>query len=84
MCTDQLFGVSGDYKFGLGLEITSEKKSAATMKSPGSLCWGGYFCTEYLIDPSEDLIILFYTNKVSWYRNDVWGDFYRALYMSLR
>jgi CubicO group peptidase (beta-lactamase class C family) len=83
MCSDQLFGVAGNYLFGLGLEITNEEMAARTMKTPGSLRWGGMYGTEYLIDPKEDLIILFYTNKVSWYRDDVYGDFVRLVYMSL-
>ena len=40
MCTDQLFGVQGNYKFGLGLEIATEENFARTMRTPGSLCWG--------------------------------------------
>jgi CubicO group peptidase (beta-lactamase class C family) len=84
MSTDQLFGVSGGYKFGLGLEISTQETFARTLKSEGSLRWGGYYGTEYLIDPKENLVILFYTNKVSWYNNDAWGDFVHALYFSLR
>ncbi|MDP4276444.1 MAG: serine hydrolase domain-containing protein [Bacteroidota bacterium] len=83
MSSDQLFGAAGDYQFGLGLEIATDKTAALTMKSPGSLRWGGYYGTEYLIDPKEDLVILFYTNRVSWYNNSAWGDFMRAVYMSL-
>jgi CubicO group peptidase (beta-lactamase class C family) len=84
ICSDQLYGVAGNYQFGLGLEIATDETYRKTMKSIGSLRWGGYYGTEYLIDPSENLIILFYTNKVSWYQDDVWGDFYRSVYMSLR
>jgi CubicO group peptidase (beta-lactamase class C family) len=84
MCTDQLFGASGSYQFGLGLEISNQETFARTMKTPGSLRWGGYYGTEYLIDPENDLTILFYTNKVSWYRDDVWSDFFRTVYMALK
>ena len=84
MCTDQLFGSSGDYKFGFGLEIATDETFARTMKAPGSLRWGGYYGTEYLIDPQNDLVILLYTNKVSWYLDDVWDDFFHAVYMSLK
>lgn len=84
MCTDQLFGVNGRFEFGLGLEIATGETFARTMKTPGSFCWGGYYGTEYLIDPENDLIILLYTNKVSWFKDDVWGDFFRAIYMSLK
>jgi CubicO group peptidase (beta-lactamase class C family) len=83
MCSDQLFGNPGDYMFGLGLEITTEEMAIRSMKSIGSLRWGGLFGTEYLIDPKEELIILFYTNRVSWYPNTVYDDFVRLVYMSL-
>jgi len=85
MCSDQLFGNQGDYQFGLGLEIATEEDFARTMKSPGSLRWGGYFGTEYMIDPENKLVILLYTNKVSWKSDDdVWGDLLRTVYMSLK
>jgi CubicO group peptidase (beta-lactamase class C family) len=85
MCTDQLFGVSGNFKFGLGLEIASDETFARTMKTSGSLRWGGYYGTQYLIDPKYDLVILMYTNKVSWNSDqDVWGDLLRTVYMSLK
>jgi len=84
MCTDQLFGTQGNYKFGLGLEIATEENFARTMKTPGSLRWSGYYGTQYLIDPENDLVILLYTNKVSWFKDDIWGDFLRAVYMSLK
>jgi len=85
MCSDQLFGNQGDYQFGLGLEIATEEDFARTMKTPGSLRWGGYFGTEYMIDPENKLVILLYTNKVSWKSDDdVWGDLLRTVYMSLK
>ena len=85
MCTDQLFGNQGDYKFGLGLEIATDEDFARTMKTPGSLHWGGYFGTEYTIDPENRLVILLYTNKVSWKSDDdVWGELLRAVYRSLK
>jgi len=85
ICSDQLFGNQGDYQFGLGLEIATEDDFARTMKTPGSLHWGGYFGTEYMIDPENRLVILLYTNKVSWKSDDdVWGDLLRTVYMSLK
>jgi CubicO group peptidase (beta-lactamase class C family) len=83
MCIDQLFGAEGNYEFGLGLEIATEETFARTMKTPGSLCWGGCYGTEYMIDPENELVILFYTNRESWQKNDIWGDFLRAVMTSL-
>ncbi len=84
MITDQLFGVNGNQQFGLGLEIATQETFARTMKTPGSLRWGGYYGTEYFIDPKYQVVALLYTNKVNWYnKQDVWGDILRAVYMSL-
>jgi len=85
MTTDQLFGVNGSFLFGLGLEIASQETFARTMKTPGSLRWGGYYGTEYFIDPKYQVAALLYTNKVNWYnKQDVWGDILRIIYMSLQ
>jgi CubicO group peptidase (beta-lactamase class C family) len=83
MCSDQLFGAAGQYQFGLGLEIISSETSAKRVRTPNSYRWGGYYGTEYIIDPVEDLVILFYTNKVSWHTNRVQDDFFRMVYQSL-
>jgi CubicO group peptidase (beta-lactamase class C family) len=85
MCSDQLFGCQDNYKFGLGLEISTEEAFARTMKTPGSLCWGGDYGTYYMIDPKNRLVILLYTNKVSWNEGeDIWGAYLRMIYMSLK
>jgi CubicO group peptidase (beta-lactamase class C family) len=84
MTTDQLFGANGTQQFGLGLEISTQETFARTMKTPGSLRWGGYYGTEYFIDPKYQVVALLYTNKVNWYnKQDVWGDLLRIVYMSL-
>ncbi len=49
-------------KFGLGFEIITEKGNALIPGSVGSFKWGGVYATDYIIDPSEDLICLIYTN----------------------
>lgn len=85
MCTDQIFGVEGNYQFGLGLRIATNEDFARTMKNPGSLSWEGDFGTKFMIDPQNKLVILLYTNRTSWNINqDVWGDLLRTVYMSLK
>ncbi|HET9571424.1 MAG TPA: serine hydrolase domain-containing protein [Bacteroidales bacterium] len=84
MTTDQLFGANGNHPFGLGLEIATQETFARTMRTPGSLRWGGYYATEYLIDPKYQVVALLYSNKMNWYKKqDVWGDLLRIMYMSL-
>jgi CubicO group peptidase (beta-lactamase class C family) len=51
---------SGD-KFGLGFQIYTRGQNTlrGANGSEGTLKWGGMYCTDYNIDPSEDLIFLF-------------------------
>ena len=49
-------------KFGLGLQVVTEASRHADQASPGSLTWGGMYCSEYTIDAKEDLIMLVFTN----------------------
>jgi CubicO group peptidase (beta-lactamase class C family) len=49
-------------KFGLGLEIFGSESHYGDIASPGAMMWGGYFCSEYTIDPKEELIMLVFTN----------------------
>ena len=52
----------GDIGFGLAFDDFREKYSYKSIASEGSLRWGGMFGTDYIIDPKEDLILLFYIN----------------------
>lgn len=49
-------------KFGLGLQIITPASHYGDNATPGSLTWGGMYCSEYTIDPKEDLILLVFTN----------------------
>ncbi len=56
-------------KFGLGLQIITEDTRYGDQASPGSLTWGGAYCSEYTIDPKEGVIMLVFTNvsPYAWY-----------------
>jgi CubicO group peptidase (beta-lactamase class C family) len=49
-------------KFGLGFQIITPESSYGNEVSPGSFSWGGMYCSEYTIDPKENLILLIFTN----------------------
>ncbi len=77
-----------DFHFGLGFEIYPEKETErrgvfnfTPMVSPGSLHWGGYYNTDYLIDPSEGLIILLYTNRIP--DTKIWEKFLNTVYQAV-
>jgi len=45
--------------FGLGFGVTSETRYLTELGSIGSYFWGGFFYTSFVIDPKEDLIVIF-------------------------
>lgn len=52
----------GEIGFGLAFDDFRPQYSYRSIASEGSLRWGGWFGTDYIIDPKEDLILLFYIN----------------------
>ena len=50
------------FQFGLGFELYNPLKKPATEVSNSAYSWGGLYGTEYIIDPENDLIALFYLN----------------------
>lgn len=50
------------FQFGLGFELYNEQKKPAPEVSNTAYAWGGLFGTEYIIDPENDMIALFYLN----------------------
>ena len=61
-------------KFGLGLQIITPDTHYGDQASPGSLTWGGAYCSEYTIDSKENLILLVYTNVMPY---AYYGEFVR-------
>jgi len=50
------------FKFGLGFELYNELKKPVPEVSNSAYAWGGLYGTNYIVDPENDLIILFYLN----------------------
>lgn len=71
-------------KFGLGLQIITADSHYGDPASPGSLTWGGAYCSEYTIDPKEDLILLIYTNAMPYaYYGELVRKFRILVYQAL-
>ena len=49
-------------KFGYGLQVVTADSRYADQAPPGTLTWGGLYCSEYTIDPENELIMQVYTN----------------------
>ena len=50
------------FQFGLGFELYNENKKPVPEVSNTAFAWGGLYGTEYIIDPENNLIALFYLN----------------------
>ncbi|GAB3241373.1 serine hydrolase domain-containing protein [Hymenobacter seoulensis] len=50
------------FQFGLGFELYNATKKPAPAVSNTAFAWGGLYGTEYVIDPENNLIALFYLN----------------------
>ncbi len=66
------------FAFGLGFELANEKKKHVPAVSNTAFSWGGMLGTEYLIDPEEDMIALFYINMYK--RENLYPDFLGQAY----
>jgi CubicO group peptidase (beta-lactamase class C family) len=75
---------NGD-KFGYGFEIMGENGLQNILGSIGSYRWAGMYSTDYMIDPKEDLILLFFTNVYPNVFNDEVAHRFRILvYQALK
>jgi CubicO group peptidase (beta-lactamase class C family) len=59
MTHDQLGKISADQDFGLGFGIAGVKSPLSELGTPGAYSWGGFFYTAFIIDPKEQMIVVF-------------------------
>lgn len=50
------------FQFGLGFELYNADKKPAPEVSNTAFAWGGLYGTEYIVDPENNMIALFYLN----------------------
>lgn len=66
--------------YGLGFALVTEEGRAASVKSPGTFEWSGYFNTRFFIDPEEELIFVGLTQIVPFARGDFWDKLIDIVY----
>jgi CubicO group peptidase (beta-lactamase class C family) len=60
MSQDHVHGKAGNMGgYGLGFGVTSDAEHLTELGSIGAYYWGGFYFTEFAIDPKEDLIAVF-------------------------
>ena len=66
------------FQFGLGFELYNDIKKPTPEVSNSAYAWGGLYGTEYVIDPENDMIALFYLNMPK--RDPLYPIFLRKAY----
>jgi len=59
MTHDQLGKIDRDMGFGLGFGVDGVKAPLTELGSPGDFSWGGFFYTSFVVDPVDDMIVVF-------------------------
>jgi CubicO group peptidase (beta-lactamase class C family) len=71
--------------FSLGLQVISEQSHYGDNATPGAVTWGGMYCSEYTIDPEENLILMVFTNVHPYaHYSEFVRKFRVAVYQALR
>ena len=70
------------FQFGLGFELYNKDKKPVTAVSNTAYAWGGMLGTEFVIDPTNDLIVLFYINMFK--RDPLYPSYLEAIYNVLQ
>lgn len=85
MAKNAVSDLRGEIGFGLAFDDFRTQYSYRSIASEGSLRWGGMFGTDYIIDPAEDLILLFYINLQPKYtETDYKVLFHNLVYQALK
>lgn len=72
-------------KFGLGFQIITDRSRYGDQATTGAFTWGGAYCSEYTIDPQEELICLVFTNVLPYAQGDEVTRKFRVLvYQALK
>lgn len=69
------------FQFGLGFQLANEQNKHIKAVSNSAFSWGGMFGTEYIIDPENDLIALFYINMYK--RDPLYTEYLESVYKSI-
>jgi CubicO group peptidase (beta-lactamase class C family) len=59
MTHDQLGKIGPEQGFGLGFGVSGIKSPLSELGSPGQYAWGGFFYTGFIVDPTEQMIVVF-------------------------
>lgn len=75
--------VAPGIKFGLGFAIVEDPGLAGDPRSAGTYYWGGFFNTRYFVDPSEQLIGIFMSQRYPQGPDRIRDRFASAVYQAI-
>ncbi|MCL2831789.1 MAG: beta-lactamase family protein [Treponema sp.] len=77
------FGHMGGYGYGLGVRTMLDTAAAGLNGSAGEWAWDGFMGTYYLVDPTEDMVALFFIQLVSGINSDLQRGFVQTVYSAI-
>lgn len=66
------------FQFGLGFQLANKQNKHVPAISNAAFSWGGMLGTEYIVDPENDLIALFYINMYK--RDPLYSQYLEKVY----
>ena len=70
-------------KFGLGFAVMEDPGLMGTPRSQGTYYWGGIFNTRFFVDPEEDLIGIFMSQRIPRDPGGIRDRFVNAVYQAI-
>jgi CubicO group peptidase (beta-lactamase class C family) len=74
---------SEGYGFGLGFAVLTDPKAANVIQSQGTYSWGGFFSTQFWVDPREEIIGISLTQKHPGGGMDLHSKFVNLTYQAI-
>jgi len=69
--------------FCLGHSLTTEANTQTAPFSVGTYNWGGYFNSQWWVDPEQELVFVGMTNILPFSDHGFWSEMYEIIYSSL-
>lgn len=69
--------------FGLGFSVVQDLGARGTPGSVGEYGWGGAYHSTYWVDPSEELVVTFFTQLIPATGSDIHGKLRALIYQAL-
>ncbi|WP_316807132.1 serine hydrolase domain-containing protein [Pedobacter agri] len=73
-----------DNTFGLGFEVVTEKGSKKFGQSVGSYSWGGFFGSNYWVDPKKKIVAQIYVQQWPFSHGEIANKFKQIIYQAVK